>query len=32
VFLLAPDAHTARNIVALVCHDGCHGPFPGPAG
>ncbi len=32
VFLLAPDARTARNIVTLVCHAGCNKPFPGPTG
>jgi hypothetical protein len=32
VFLLAPDARTARSIVALVCHAGCNKPFPGPTG
>jgi hypothetical protein len=32
VFLLAPDARTARSIVALVCHAGCNKPVPGPTG
>jgi hypothetical protein len=32
VFLLAPNARTARAIVAMVCHAGCNKPFPGPTG
>jgi hypothetical protein len=31
VYLLEPNARAARNLIASVCHDGCHKPIPRPA-